>query len=163
MDYVGMVIEATVPEPTGKKGRQRPTVFLCHGSEDKTAVRSLYDRLRGDGQNPWLDEKDIAPGEDWSRAIHDAIRNSRFVVVCLSRTSVSKTGYVQKEIGLALDRADEQPEGKVFVIPVRLERCDVPDRLRKWQYVDLFEAGGYQRLLATLTKGAGGRRRFQTQ
>ena len=30
----------------------------------------------------------------------------------------------------------------VFIIPVRLVDCDVPDRLKKWQWVNLFEDQG---------------------
>src|ERR1017187_1413735 len=155
IDYVGLVIEASVPEATPDMSlpARRPRAFLCHGSEDKNAVRTLYSRLLNDGQNPWLDEEDILPGEDWGLAIQEAIRTSRFVLVCLSHKSVSKTGYVQREIALALDRADEQPQGRIYVIPVRLEPCDVPQRLGRWQYVDLFEEQGYQRLLTALNRG----------
>jgi hypothetical protein len=154
IDYVGLVIETSASVATSDLFQQarRPRVFLCHGSEDKNAMRALHGRLLGDGQNPWLDEKDIIPGEDWGEAIQKAIRTSRFVLVCLSRKSVGKTGYVQKEITLALDRADEQPQGRIYMIPVRLEPCDVPQRLRKWQYVDLFEERGYQRLLEALNR-----------
>ena len=31
--------------------------------------------------------------------------------------------------------------------PVRLEPCAIPERLSKWQFVDLFVPGGYERLL----------------
>jgi hypothetical protein len=74
--------------------------------------------------------------------------------VCLSRTSAKKTGYVQKEIKFALDRADEKPEGTKYIIPVRLEDCEVPARLRPLQWVNMYEAEGYERLLRTLKKEA---------
>lgn len=165
VDYVGLVIESSIPliASNASHPKRRPRAFLCHGSEDKNAVRALYERLLSDGHNPWLDEMDLSPGADWGQAIQDAIRSSRFVLVCLSRKSVGKTGYVQKEIAVALDRADEQPEGKVYVIPVRLERCDVPRRLGKWQYVDLFEERGYERLLKVLNGSASSKNRKRTQ
>jgi hypothetical protein len=43
------------------------------------------------------------------------------------------------------------PDGKVFIIPCRLEGCEVPESLRKWQWLDLFRRGGYSRLRHTLT------------
>jgi rod shape-determining protein MreB len=46
--------------------------------------------------------------------------------------------------------ADEQPEGAIFIIPVRLEECEVPDRLRRWHWVDLFDEKGYERLVSSL-------------
>jgi hypothetical protein len=48
-------------------------------------------------------------------------------------------GYLQREISEVLQVADEHPEDSIFVIPARLEPCDVPERFRRWQWVDLFE------------------------
>jgi hypothetical protein len=50
----------------------------------------------------------------------------------------------------ALDLALEQPEGTIYLIPVRLENCEVPESLREWHWVDLFEERGYARLVAAL-------------
>ena len=57
---------------------------------------------------------------------------------------------LQKEISIALDAAEERPEGSIFIIPVRLEQCTVPRRLKHLQWVDLFDSDGYYRLLAAL-------------
>jgi hypothetical protein len=70
--------------------------------------------------------------------------------VCLSRASINRKGYVQREIKYALDVADEQPEGTIFLIPAKLEECEVPDRLRRLQWVELFEPQGYELLLRAL-------------
>lgn len=127
-------------------------VFLCHSSSDKAIVRSLYSRLRADAIKPWMDENDILPGQDWDLEIRKAIRERHMVLVCLSADAITKVGYLQKEIRQVLDAADEQPEGTIFLIPVRLEPCNVPDRLRRWQWVDLFEDTGYDRLMLALGK-----------
>lgn len=130
------------------------SIFLCHASDDKPAVRELYEKLQNDGFEPWLDEESILPGQDWEHEISLAVRESDVVLACLSNHSVSKTGYVQKEIKIALDVADRQPEGAIYIIPVKLEECDVPDRLNSWHWVNLEDASGYQRLLAALTRRA---------
>jgi hypothetical protein len=127
-------------------------VFLCHASDDKPAVRELYQKLQRDGFDPWLDEEALLPGQDWKNEISKAVRNSDAVLVCLSEDSIAKTGYVQKEIRVALDVADEQPEGAIFIIPVKLEDCNVPDRLSAWHWVNLDDAGGYERLVAALKR-----------
>ena len=49
-----------------------------------------------------------------------------------------------------LDAAEERPPGTIFVIPARLEDCDVPERFRHWHWVDLFRRGGYARLRAAI-------------
>jgi len=129
---------------------RRLKIFLCHASGDKPAVRDLYHRLRALGFDPWLDEEDLLPGQDWQLEIPQAVRTSDAVIVCLSTRAVTKRGYVQKEICYALDVADEQPEGAIFLIPLRLEACEVPQRLRQWQWVDFFDEKGYNRLLRSL-------------
>ena len=40
-------------------------VFLCHSSNDKEKVEDLYYKLRSDGYDPWLDEKQLLPGQEW--------------------------------------------------------------------------------------------------
>ena len=125
-------------------------VFLCHSTTDKAAVRILHRSLKSDGFRPWLDEEDLIAGQDWELTIRNEVRASHVVIVCLSRAAVTKTGFVQREIRLALDVADEQPEGSIFLIPVKLEDCDVPSRLTKWHWVDLWTPHGYQELLRAL-------------
>jgi hypothetical protein len=131
-------------------------VFLCHSSGDKERVRQLYHQLTADGVRCWFDEEDLLPGQDWESEISKAIRRSRFVLACISKSSISKSGFVQKELRLALDVADEQPDGSTFLIPVRLEECEIPDRLKRWQAADLFKPETYKRLRRALRpeKGA---------
>jgi hypothetical protein len=125
-------------------------VFLCHAHGDKPAVRDLYEKLSESGYQPWLDEEDLLPGQEWEREIRLAVKQTDVVLVCMSRASITKQGFVQKEIRLALDVADEQPEGTIFVVPVKLEECEVPERLSRWQWVRLHEDHGYAKLVRAL-------------
>src|SRR5205085_10692836 len=120
-------------------------LFLCHSSKDREAVRSLYLRLRSAGIAAWLDKEDLLPGQDWHLEIKKAINNADVVLVCLSCDSVSKSGFVQKEIKYALDVADQQPEGEIFIIPIKLEECNVPSQLSRWQWVDMVDEKGYEK------------------
>jgi TIR domain len=149
--------EAVSNQPGGRSPAAAPAVrghhcrvFLCHSSGDKPAVRELYRRLREKGFDPWFDEEKLKPGQDWEYEIATAVRAVDLVIVCLSKGSVGKSGYVQKEIRMVLNLADEQPEGKTFLIPARLEECEVPRQLAKWQWVDLFDPRGYSRLLSAI-------------
>src|SRR6266851_5867205 len=107
---------------TGMKSRAKDViatarplqVFLCHSSSDKQAVRKLQSQLRAAGFEPWLDEENLLPGQDWEREIKRAVRTSDVVLVCLSK-SINKAGYLQREIRDVLDVADEQPEGVIFL------------------------------------------------
>ncbi len=130
-------------------------VFLCHSSKDKSAVRELYKKLRTETWiDPWLDEEKLFPGQDWHEEIEKAVEATDVVVVLLSKQSVSQEGYVQRELKLALDVADEKPENTIFIIPLRLDDCPAPRRLRGWHYVDYFPANRkdwvLDRLIASL-------------
>jgi hypothetical protein len=118
-------------------------------------VQTLYLRLKHFNYDPWLDSVELLPGQDWESEIKRAVKASHVVIACLSQGSVSKAGFVQKEIKFALDVADEQPDDHIFIIPARLEDCAVPDRLRKWQWVDLFEEHGFDKLREALDRRIG--------
>jgi hypothetical protein len=124
--------------------------FLCYSSDDRPFVEKIYSRLMKDKIYAWFDKKNLLPGQSWQLEIPKAVRNSDVVIVFLSPQSVSKEGFVQKEIKIALDAADEKPNGTIFIIPARLEVCDVPERMSKFHWVDLFESDGYDSLLNAL-------------
>ena len=108
-------------------------IFLCHASDDKAHVREAYHRLRAtEGFEPWLDEEDLLPGQEWVREIPRALQPSDCILIFLSRTSVAKLGYVQREMKMALDAWEELPEGTIHTIPVRLDDCDVPKQFRRY-------------------------------
>ncbi len=114
-------------------------VFLCHASQDKPAARELYNALSAEGWiDPWLDKAKILPGQDWEFVIEKAVDDSDVVIVCLSGQSVTKEGFVQREIRYAYDIALEKPEETIFLIPLRLDDCNVPRKLRTLHWVDYF-------------------------
>ncbi|MBK8782164.1 MAG: toll/interleukin-1 receptor domain-containing protein [Anaerolineales bacterium] len=86
-----------------------------------------------------------------------AVEAADVILVCLSKGSITKEGYVQRELRSVLDFADYKPEGTLYIIPVRLEECEPPRRLRSWQYADYFEGQrdrAFQRLLVSLKRRA---------
>lgn len=114
-------------------------VFLSYASQDRSMVRELSRRLVDEGWiDTWLDEKRLLPGEDWRLKIEEAVENSDIVIICLSSNSVTKEGYVQKELRYAREIALEKPDETIFLIPVRLDDCIVPRGLRFYQWGDYF-------------------------
>ena len=114
-------------------------VFLCHASQDKPIVRELYQQLLAEGWiDPWLDDENILPGQDWNLEIEQAVEAADAVIVCVSSVSVSKEGYVQKELRRVLQIAEEKLEGAIFVLPVRLDECQMPRQLKDKQFLDYF-------------------------
>jgi hypothetical protein len=101
-----------------------------------------------------MDEESLVVGDLWASAIREALKSSDIVIVCLSSRSVTKTGFVQKEIAFALDFAGYRPEGQAYVLPVLLEACPIPDRLSQWHALDLRHVTGWQKLLQSLDREA---------
>jgi hypothetical protein len=117
----------------------QPRIFLAYVQEDLRAVRRLYRDLKRAGFQPWLDKEKLMPGQNWPRSIDRAIEVSDFFMPCFSKCAVLKRGVFQSELRFALDCAAKLPLDDMFVIPVRLEECILPDRItRKIQHVDLF-------------------------
>jgi hypothetical protein len=132
------------------QSKRQKHVFLIYAHSDKKAVRQLYQRLVRHGINTWLDEVKLLPGHNWKHEIHQAILSSRVVIVCVSKQFSKQGGYRHEEIKIALAKARSIPDDEVFLIPVRLEKCDLPGPVRQWQCVDLFERDGFNRLLSAL-------------
>lgn len=138
-------------------------IFLAHASEDKAVVRQLYQELKARGFEPWLDSEDLIPGQVWKVEIPKAIRGTGVFIACLSSRSVAKVGYVQNEFRLALAAFGERPPDPIYLIPLRLDDCEVPDlqipdrglSLRDVHWVDLFEEDGVDRLARALCLATG--------
>ena len=86
-----------------------------------------------------MDKENLLPGQDYDIEIKNNIRKSDFFIPLFSSISVEKRGYIQKEFKLAVDTLEEIPPGEIFVIPVRLDECEIKyPELKKYQYQDLF-------------------------
>lgn len=117
----------------------RIRVFLAYAKEDQATVKQLYDKLQEAGFEPWMDIAKLMPGQNWPRAIQQAIDVTDFILVNFSHKSVGKRGHFQCELRHALEAAERMPLGEIFLVPVRLSECDVPNEIaRTMQYIDLF-------------------------
>lgn len=128
--------------------------FLCYSKENSTDVREFRERLKAETWiDPWFDEEDILPGEKWEDLVTEAVHNSHAVIIFLSSFAVRTEGFFHVELKHALDSAAEKPDGTIFIIPIRLDDCQVPERLQPYQYVDYFgDAEQKDRVYTSLIK-----------
>lgn len=114
-------------------------VFISHGDYDKPIVHRFYERLLQENWiDPWLDEENLLPGQDRASELEKILKSTNVAVICLSKQSLEQEGNFQREIRSIVDLAKEKPEGSIFIIPIRLDNCDVPQPLHLTQYVDFF-------------------------
>jgi hypothetical protein len=125
-------------------------VFLSYAKEDSARVGQIYKELKEAGYQPWMDNHDISPGQNWKFEIQNAISICDAAIIFLSSKSVSKTGYVQVELAEFLEQRKRRPERSIYLIPVRVDPCPVPSRMSDLHYADLFERDGWNRVIASL-------------
>lgn len=131
-------------------------VFLCHASQDKPIVRGLYQRLLTENWiDPWLDEEKLSLGQYWTSAIEEAIDSADIVVIFLSQNSVYKEGFIQRELNYVWELSLEKPKNVIFLIPFRLDDCEIPRYLRSRQWGDYYgeeKEKAYDNLLRSLKR-----------
>ena len=123
------------------------TVFISYAKNDRSMAMEIHDILQRFGLSPWVDVVQLRPGQDWRLEIKKAIESSAIFIACLSSHAVSKRGFVQSELNSALKVLETIPEGDVYLIPVRLDNCEVPTKLEHLHWVDYFEQGGAVKLV----------------
>lgn len=111
-------------------------IFISYAKEDIKLAERLYDFLLSKNYDPWLDKKKLNGGQNWEFQINDALHKADFIIVLLSQTSVSKRGFVQKEFRKALDYCEYKLDSDIYVIPLKIEECEVPIKLQKFQWIE---------------------------
>ena len=56
--------------------QKKPTAFICHAKEDAEIALTIYSQLRRRRIEPWIDERNLAPGVEWDDAIQKAIQET---------------------------------------------------------------------------------------
>lgn len=107
--------------------KQRKT-FLSYSRVNKDFAVRLARELKSEGLPVWLDQLDIPPGSRWDFEVEKALTECDIFMVIITKAS-STSENVLDEIGYAIDNGKR-------MLPVLLEKTNVPLRLRRFQYVD---------------------------
>jgi hypothetical protein len=119
--------------------KKQQSVFLSYAREDLKIAYKVYNDIRRADVTVWFDKEELLPGQKWKSTIYEAIKNSKYFIALLSNNSVSKRGFIQKELKTAFECLDEIPESDTFIIPVRLDDCNPKNnRLSDYHWADLF-------------------------
>ena len=135
-------------------------VFISYMHENTEIVDRLCQELTSRGIEVWLDRNDINPGSRWKQEIRTAIREGAFFIACFSREyNHSHKTYMNEELTIAIEELRQRPTDRVWFIPVKLNRCKIPDRnvgadetLKDLQYVNLYKDwdAGIQRIIEVI-------------
>ena len=146
----GIAATIKIKSSRQRKKLKKKQIFLIYAREDQDKAMKVYENLKEMGFNPWIDTRELLPGQNWKKSIGEAIQESEYALALLSKNAVSKKGYVQKELKLALDLLGNGEKGFSRVIPVRLEDAEVPESLADLHWVDLHSEDGMNKLKQAL-------------
>lgn len=125
-------------------------VFISYAREDYKVAEELYNYLVQKEYSPWLDKKKLKVGSNWDYEIKQALKKSTFAILLLSTTSVKKRGYVQKEFKNAVEYSEKKLTDDIYIIPILLDRCDVPDSLSRFQWIEINNENSMEEILSSL-------------
>jgi hypothetical protein len=130
-------------------------VFLSHRTESEGPLaRRLAVDLESQGVPCWVAPRDIDPGSTWPQAVESGLRScSHVAVLATERAMASRAVSQELQIAEMLEL-----DGRVVLVPLLLERFELPLWLRVTQGVDFTGsyADGLTALLGTLRKAANG-------
>jgi TIR domain len=95
----------------------------------------------------WRDITSVWAGQDWRVEVRRAINSDALAfIACFSHNSESRTvSYQNEELVLAIEQLRLRRPGAQWLIPVRLDECEIPDldigagrTLRSIQRADVF-------------------------
>jgi hypothetical protein len=103
-------------------------IFFSYSRMDSPFALKLAKDLRESGADIWIDQLDIQAGSHWDAAVEKALNTAACVLVIISPFSTSSTN-VMDEVSFALETGKK-------IVPVMLEECPPPFRLRRLQRID---------------------------
>ena len=102
--------------------------FISYSRTNTEFATKLTKGLKQAGYPVWFDQIDIPTGSRWDDEVEKALRECPIFMIILTPTAIASDN-VKDEIGYAIDHNKR-------ILPILLEPCDVPFRLRRFQYVD---------------------------
>jgi hypothetical protein len=130
-------------------------VFVSYSHQDRDSewVRGwLVPRLEEAGLSVWMDVRELLPGSPFADQLEQAITRSRAILIVLT-PGFLKSGWATLENMLVrrLDPAARQRR----VIPLMLEPCELPLRIRMMTYADFTRPDQTDFQLSRLLAGIG--------
>ncbi len=143
----------TVADTERREYDRMPTIFLCYTNEDKVKAEDLYKALKLNGNNPWIDSHGLRGGDDWDKHIQRTIKEIDYFLVLNSKSLINKNeGYVYDEIFSAMKRHRSFKRGLRFIIPLKIDECDVLEELEYLHCIDLKSDHNINALIKTIEK-----------
>lgn len=137
---------------------KKPDIFISYTQKDESIVRELTKELSLEGFKPWI--KTEFPSGNVQRTAPHPIEADLFLV-CLSNNAVDSKGRLEASMQRDLSQLWQRIHSSTFLIPIRLEDCQVPESLKAFEPIDLFAEDGRARLLEAIAEVTRRRRELE--
>ena len=121
------------PPPRKLTGGDKWNVFLSYRSVNRPWVLNLYDVLRHQGHEVFIDQCELKPGDQLAKRLQDALRTSQAGVLVWS-SSTGDSEWVNREYEVLEAMATDKPDFQF--VPVRLDNSSLPPFARSRIFLD---------------------------
>jgi hypothetical protein len=128
-------IRRAISESVSQVQHLGPAIFFSYSNSDRDLVRQVTDGLSNAGMRVWMEEANLKAAESSINEVERALDSADFIIFFMSPRSLS-SGWPQRELQIALHRQVSGERGAT-ILPVLLEKSDVPPLLRDIHWVDL--------------------------
>jgi hypothetical protein len=104
-------------------------IFISYAHQDYPLIQSISASVKDSNDLIWIDRNVIMPGDEWRGKIQKALKSSYCIIFFASTSSVKS-----KEVKLEIDYAIKL---RKRVIPVLLEKCNLPYEVSNLQHINL--------------------------
>lgn len=127
-----------------------PKVFISHAREDKVGyAEPLAKELLAQGVDAWLDRWELRPGDSLTQKIfEEGLSQAGTCVFLMSRNSVDKP-WAKAELENAIA---QRVDGRIRLIPVKLEDCAAPNAVSDILWLDLARYGTIEVVATEIAK-----------
>lgn len=133
--------------------RKKIKVFISYASEDRKIATKIYFDLKEVGFDPWMDIYNLTAGELWDHKIKRLIDQADFFLACLSKESVGKRGYIQREFKKALELWESKLSSDIYLIPIKIDNCEIPQEFKQFQWIDYSYRTGFSKIVQSIEEG----------
>lgn len=107
--------------------------FVSYSHRDSDSVIPIVEALSNYGFNIWIDRMELLPGEEWSSAIAEAVRDAK-VLLWFAGRHTATSSWMKEELN-AIIRSGED----AVIIPILVDGAEpeeLPQFLRTRQWID---------------------------
>jgi hypothetical protein len=118
-------------------------------------VRELQEKLKKNNLDARIDYDFLEAGDNWIGKINQLISEFDYFILALSHDLVQQPEtYVYHELELARKRQSRLKPGLKFIIPIKLDNCDIPPFLSDLQVdtIDLSRDAPIDNLVKTIKR-----------